>query len=195
MRAVVGLVTSAVLFAGCSAKRVETPEFDSASTPVSTPSMKPGGSATPVKYTAENTRSCADVRQQVGADLPDPQPDGDQQPGAGSWARTCTYKTAEQAVVFAIRSWENTDDATGFTSGNDNAKRYFADRTSSWEKDGGVGIGSDARWREPRASACALEALDENAVLTVALTGGAEGEQCRTAVRELAKKFYAAMQP
>ena len=91
--------------------------------------------------------------------------------------------------------WENTDDATGVTSGNDHAKKYFTERTGSWEKDDGAGVGSDARWRAPRASDCALEALDENAVLTVALTGGQEGERCRASVRELAKEFYAAVQP
>jgi hypothetical protein len=39
----------------------------------------------------------------------------------------------------------------------------------------------------------ALEVLDENAVLTI-MRSDAEGEQCRASVRELAKKFYAAVQ-
>jgi hypothetical protein len=45
--------------------------------------------------------------------------------------------------------------------------------------------------------ACGLEVLDENAVLTVLRTSDTtiNEEQCRDSVRDLAKKFYAAVQP
>ncbi|MGW6935276.1 hypothetical protein ACWGE0_34810 [Lentzea sp. NPDC054927] len=64
-------------------------------------------------------------------------------------------------------------------------------------QDTGVKIGSDARWQEKHSTACGLEVLDENAVLTVIRTSDAtiDEEQCRVAVRELAKKFFAAVQP
>ncbi|MFD4671812.1 hypothetical protein ACFWNN_18915 [Lentzea sp. NPDC058450] len=175
----------ALLIAGCSAERVETPTFDSTSTPVSPPSA-------PVKYPAEVLRSCQDIRQRVGADLPASEPDDDSPAGAQPAAKTCLFKAAEQTITFAIKSWRSTD-ATGVVSGNDHAKSYFTDRTAGWDEEG-AGIGSIARWREARDSACAMEALDENAVLTVAQTG-VGGEQCRTSVRALAKKFYSAVQP
>lgn len=146
-----------------------------------------------MKYTTERLKSCLDIRQQVGAELPVAEPDNDQSAGSHSSSRTCTFRAPEQTTVFSVRSWENTDDVTGVMSGGDHAQKYFTDRSASWEKDGGVKIGSDARWREERAPDCALEVLDENAVLVVIRTG--EGEQCRASVRELAQKFYAAVQP
>ncbi|WP_394614876.1 hypothetical protein JNUCC0626_34255 [Lentzea sp. JNUCC 0626] len=148
-----------------------------------------------MKYTAENRKTCLNIQQEVGPELPTPQPDLGSPPGPYTSAKDCVFKAADQAVLFAVRSWENTDDVTGAKSGNDRAKKYFTDRTEGWDRDSSTNVGSEARWRETRASACALEALDENAVLTVALTGGAEGEQCRATVRDLAKRFYAAMQP
>ncbi|SMD08475.1 hypothetical protein [Lentzea albidocapillata] len=195
MRAFAGAVAVLALVAGCSAKRAETPTFDPTSTPVSTPPTKPSGSPPgSVKYTTEKLKSCLEIRQQVGAELPASQPDDDQRLGSDSSARTCTFRAGEQSIVFNVRSWENTDNAAGVTSGPDHAKKYFGDRTASWEQDSGVNIGSDARWRAAQASACALEVLDENAVLTI-MRSGTEGEQCRASVRELAKKFYAAVQP
>ncbi|MDX3657630.1 hypothetical protein PV646_09975 [Streptomyces sp. ID05-26A] len=196
MRVVVGAVAVLALVAGCSAQRAETPAVDPTSTPVSTPPTRSSGSAAgPEKYTTEKLKSCLDIRQQVGADLPPAQPDDDQRLGSTSSVKTCTFKAAEQTIIFNVRSWENTDNAAGIVSGPDSARKYFSDRTASWEKDSGVAVGSDVRWRDAQASACALEALDENAVLTVVRSGSAESEQCRTSVRELAKKFYAAVQP
>jgi hypothetical protein len=74
----------------------------------------------------------------------------------------------------------------------------FSERTNAWEKDsGGVNLGSDVRWRTKSIGACALEILAENVVLTVASSHGTavDEEQCRGSVRELAKKFHAAVQP
>ena len=71
MRTVIGAVAVVFVLAGCSAERAETPVFDSTSTSVSTPPTKPGGpTSAPVKHTAEKTRSCPDIRQQVSAELP-----------------------------------------------------------------------------------------------------------------------------
>jgi hypothetical protein len=71
-------------------------------------------------------------------------------------------------------------------------------RHRSWKKDS-ANLGSDALWRKKESAACALEILDENGVLIVSrgtgTTIGYDEEQCRTSVRELAKKFYAAVQP
>lgn len=184
------LVAAVLLVAGCAAEQTETPTFESVSTPPVKPSEPPPA---PVKYTTERLKSCLDIRQQVGAELPVAEPDNDQSAGSHSSSRTCTFRAPEQTTVFSVRSWENTDDVTGVMSGGDHAQKYFTDRSASWEKDGGVKIGSDARWREERAPDCALEVLDENAVLVVIRTG--EGEQCRASVRELAQKFYAAVQP
>lgn len=58
-------------------------------------------------------------------------------------------------------------------------------------------LGSDARWRAKATAACALEILDENGVLTVSRSSNTpvDEELCRGSVRELAKKFFAAVQP
>ncbi|KJK49293.1 hypothetical protein UK23_14555 [Lentzea aerocolonigenes] len=112
-------------------------------------------------------------------------------------ARSCIFKGGESFVNYGVRSWANTDDATGVKSGAEYATKYFTERTKAWEKDGGVKLGSDARWREEGIGGCALEILDDNIVLTVASGNGTavDQEQCRATVRGLAKKFFAAVQP
>jgi hypothetical protein len=195
---VIGVLATVALISGCSAGRVETPTLGPTATPTSTPTMPPTEPPPgPVKYTTSELKSCPEIRQQVGGDLPSAQPDDNQKPGSNSSSRTCTFKTAEQSVVFSVRSWENTDDATGVESGAEHAKKWFTERTESWEQDTGVKIGSDARWRTKSSAACALEVLDENAVLTVLRSSNTalNDEQCRGSVRDLAKKFYAAVQP
>ncbi|WP_143115938.1 hypothetical protein [Lentzea xinjiangensis] len=96
-----------------------------------------------------------------------------------------------------MRLWENTDDITGIRSGTDYAEKYFTERTGSWEQDSGVRLGSDARWRTAHAAACSLEILDANGVMIVTHTDDTtiDEKQCRASVRELAKKFFAAVQP
>jgi hypothetical protein len=67
-------------------------------------------------------KPCLEIRPEVGADLPPAQPDENQTPGSHS-SRACTFKTSEQSVVFSLRSWENTDDATGVRAGAEYAER------------------------------------------------------------------------
>jgi hypothetical protein len=199
MRPAICVVAAAVvLVGGCSAQRVEPPTFGPAPTVTTTafPTL-PTGPVAPAKYTKAAFKSCLDVRQKVDGDLPSPQPEDHLQtdPSGSSW--TCIFGTAEQTKILGFRSWENTDNAAGVRSGAEFAQKYFTERTKSWQQDNGVNVGSEARWRDKSTAACALEILDENGVLIVSRANGTtlDEEQCRGSVRELAKKFFAAVQP
>lgn len=195
---IIGTVATVMLISGCSAERVNPPTFGSTTTPTATPTTpSTGPSPGPAKYTTAELKTCQEIKQRAGDDLPSPQPDDNQKAGSNSSSRTCTFKTAEQSIVFSVRFWENTDDATGVKSGAEHATTWFTERTKSWQQDGSVKLGSGGRWRDRSAAGCALEVLDENAVLTVLRSSNTtvNDEQCRDSVRELAKKFYAAAQP
>ncbi|MGZ3143785.1 hypothetical protein ACVDFE_17670 [Lentzea chajnantorensis] len=63
-----------------------------------------------------------------------------------------------------------------------------------------MNLGSDARWKSDDINGCTLEILDENAVVRVDSSNrktptAGNNEQCHGPVRELAKQFYAAVQP
>lgn len=199
MRPLVCVMAAAmVVVGGCSAKRVETPTFGSTPTVTTTPFPSvPTGPVAPAKYTKATLKSCLDIKQEVGGDLPSAEPGKDQDLGSHSSSRSCTFRAPEHSVVLSIRSWSNTDDATGVRAGAEYAGKDFNERSKDWEKASGVNLGSDARWRAKHPTACGLEVLDENAVLTVIRNSetAIDEEQCRTAVRELAKKFFAAVQP
>lgn len=191
------VMAAMVLVGGCSIQRVEPPTFGPAPTVTTTPFPSlPTGLAAPVKYTQAALKSCPEIGQRAGG-LPPSQPDDDQKLGSNSSSRACRFKAAEQTVTLSIRSWDNTDDARGVRPGAEYATKDFTERTNGWEKDSSVNLGSDARWRTKSIAACALEILDENSVLIVSRSSGAavDEEQCRGSVRELAKKFYAAVQP
>ncbi len=195
---VIALTAMTALAGGCGVERVETPAFGPAPTATTTsfPSM-PTAPAKPMKYLPAALKTCLDIKQEVGGDLPPPQPDENQRLGTNSSSRACTFKAGESTIVFSVRSWENTDNAAGIRSGTDYAEEYFTERTKSWEQDSGVELGTDARWRANSTAACSLEILDENGVVIVTRADGTtiDQEQCRGSVREFAKKFFAAVQP
>lgn len=201
MRPVICVMAAAmVVVGGCSAKRVETPTFGPTPTVTTTPFPSvPTGPVAPAKYTKATLKSCLGIKQEVGEDLPSAEPGKDQDLGSHSSSRSCTFKAPEHSVVLSIRYWSNTDDVTGVRAGSEYAGKDFEEHRKDWEKASGVDLGSDARWREKSIAACGLEILDENGVLTVARTSGTatgfDEEQCRGSVRELAKKFFAAVQP
>ncbi|NKE55579.1 hypothetical protein FXN61_01555 [Lentzea sp. PSKA42] len=192
------MATAMVLVGGCSAKRVETPTFGPTPTVITTPFPSvPTGPVAPAKYTKAALKSCLDIKQEMGGDLPPPEPEKDQDLGSRSSSRSCIFRAPEHSVVLGIQSWSNTDDATGIRAGPDYAAKDFAEHSKTWEKASGVNLGSDARWRAKHPTACGLEVLDENAVLSVIRNSSTaiDEEQCRGSVRELAQKFYAAVQP
>ncbi|MGW4208003.1 hypothetical protein ACWEIJ_08435 [Lentzea sp. NPDC004789] len=183
-------MAATVFVGGCTSKPVETPTFSDVPTTTSSPA--------PVKYHQAALKSCSEIGQETG-DLPPAQPNDDQKLGSNSSARTCRFRGADHSVTLSIRSWDDTEDIRGARPAAEYAKDYFADRTQAWEKDIGANLGSDARWRTKSPAACALEILDQNGVLTVANSSnsstGFDEQQCRTTVRELAKKFFGAVQP
>jgi len=186
------------LVGGCSVERVATPTFGPAPTGTTTafPSI-PTGPAKPMKYLPAALKTCLDINQEVGGELAPDRPDENIKLGTNSSAQGCYFKAGESTILFSVRSWENTDNAAGIKSGTDYAEEYFTERTKAWEQDGGVKLGSDARWRTANPAACALEILDENGVMIVGHAAGTaiDQEQCRGSVREFAKKFFAAVQP
>ncbi|MEV6240700.1 hypothetical protein [Lentzea sp. NPDC051838] len=198
LKLAIGVVAvTMVLIGGCSTQRVESPTFGPTPTVTTTAlPTAPTNPAGPAKYVTATVKSCAEIGQGTGGRL-SPQPDDGRGLGSNSSARSCTVKAADQTEVFNIRSWDNTDDATGVRSGAEHAEKYFMDRTKTWERDTSVNIGSDARWRAKSTTACTLEVLDGNGVLTVGRVSDTSVDQelCRAAVRDLAKKFFVAVQP
>jgi hypothetical protein len=192
-RPVIGVMTAAmVLVGGCSVEPIQTPTFSS-STTSTTPAP------TPVKYSTTGWKSCPEIQQKLSGDLPPPLPE-DKQEGPKWSLRICPFRSDDSLVVLSIQYWETTEDITGVHPGAERAKKDFLERGQAREKDSSLNLGSDVRWKRDDTTGCTLEILDENAVVSAgssnpkAPTDG-KTEQCRGRVRELAKQFYAAVQP
>jgi hypothetical protein len=185
------MAVAMVLAGGCSVEPIQTPTFSSSTTSTTPPPA-------PVKYSAAGLKSCPEIQQKLSGTLPPPMPEDNQQ--GPKWSeRICAFRDDDSLVVLSIQYWETTEDITGAHPGAERAKKDFAERGQSREKDSSVNLGSDARWRDNDTAGCTLEILDENAVV-VAHNGNrktlvdGKNEQCRGPVRELAKQFYAAVQ-
>jgi hypothetical protein len=187
-------MAAAVVLAGCGVETVGTPAPASGSSTTSTPPPAPA-----VKYVTSGLKSCPEIRQKLDVALPPALPE-DNQRGPGSAERICAFRSDESVVVLSIRYWETTEDITGVHPGVERAEKDFLERGRTRDQDSGVGLGSDARWRDNDTTGCTLEILDDNAVLTAhsgsrTSTTDGRNEQCRGPVRELARQFYAAVQP
>lgn len=192
-RPIVILITAVmVLVGGCSVEPIQTPTFTSDTTSTTPPPPL-------VKYSTADWKSCAEVQQKLSGDLPPPLPE-DKQEGPKWSIRTCPFRSDDTLIVLRIQYWETTDDVTGVRTGAERAEKEFLDRGQAREKDSSVNLGSDARWKRDDTNGCTLDILDENAVVSASssnrktLTAG-NNEQCHGPVRELAKQFYAAVQP
>ncbi|MEO6088276.1 MAG: hypothetical protein ABIQ18_34700 [Umezawaea sp.] len=180
------------LASGCSVEPIQTPTFSSSTTSTTPP-------PTPVKYSATGWTSCPEIQQKLSGDLPPPLPE-DKQEGPKWSLRICPFRSDDSLVVLRIKYWETTEDITGVHSGAERAKKDFLEDGQAREKDSSVNLGSDVRWKRDDTTGCTLEILDENAVVSAGssnpkvLTDG-KTEQCRGPARELAKQFYAAVQP
>ncbi|MEV6238146.1 hypothetical protein [Lentzea sp. NPDC051838] len=180
------------LVSGCGAEPIQTPTSGSSSTSTTPPPP-------PVKYSTSGWKGCTEVRQQLTGDLPPPLPE-DRQEGPKWSLRICPFRSDDTLVVLRLQYWETTDDITGVHSGAERAKKEFLDRGPTRDKDSGVSLGSDARWKSDDSNGCTLEILDENAVVSASSSNrktpsAGDNEQCHGPVRELVKQFYAAVQP
>lgn len=193
IRPVVVLVAATLVLAGgCSVKPVQTPTFSSSTTTTTPPPE-------PVKYSVGNWKGCQEARQQLSDNLPPALPD-DKQDGPKWSTRVCPFRNDDSVVVLSIQYWETTEDITGIQPGAERAKKDFLDRGAAREKDTGVTVGSDARWKREDSNGCTIEILDENAIVSAGSSNNkvptpGNNEQCRGPVRELAKQFFAAVQP
>ncbi|MFI9816846.1 hypothetical protein [Saccharothrix variisporea] len=195
-RSAIGVTAAAVVLAGCGGGVEPVPVPVSTSRSSTTSTTPPPA---PVKYAAAGLKSCPEIQQRLQVALPPLLPDTDQQ-GFGSASKVCTFRSDESVVVLSIQYWETTKDITGVHPGAQRAEQDFVGRGSARDKDSSVDLGSDARWRDNDTTGCTLEILDDNAVLIAhsgSRTSLADGrnEQCRGPVRELARQFYAAVQP
>jgi len=186
------MTTVMVLAGGCGVEPIQRPTFSSSTTSTTPP-------PTPVKYSATDWKSCPEVQQKLSGDLPPPQRE-DKQEGFKRSLRTCSFRSDDTVVVLSIQYWETTEDIIGVHPGAERAKKDFLEREQGREKDRSLNVGSDVRWRQGDTTDCTLEILDENAVVSVGSSDPkafSEGnaEQCRGPARELAKQFYAAIQP
>ncbi|WP_143060838.1 hypothetical protein [Saccharopolyspora shandongensis] len=204
---VIGLLTTALMFTGgCGVPSIEPYTMPTTSDDMATinpprPSGPPPG---PVKYAFAAFKSCQEIQQAV-PDLPPPlRPQRGEE--LGRFSQTCTFTTSKDDgspfIAFRVELFENRQDDFGFHSGAELAKTGFSVSVSPGdEKDGRVGIGSEAQWADPGAGvSCSIEVLDENAVMITSYNSGAghddpRSEQCREGAREVAKKIYAAVQP
>ncbi|XVV04499.1 hypothetical protein ACQPW3_03520 [Actinosynnema sp. CA-248983] len=192
-RPVIGVVAAAmVLVGGCGVEPVQVPTSSSSTTSTTPPPA-------PDKYSTAGLRSCPEIQQKMSGDLPPPLPE-DNQKGPTWSQRICPFRSEDTLVVLRIQYWETAEDITGTHLGSERARKDFLERGQSREKDQSLNLGSDARWKREVTTGCTLEILDENAVVsahsgsTKTLVDG-DDEQCHGPVRELAKQFYAAVQP
>lgn len=191
-RPVIGVIAAAmVLVGGCGVEPVQAPTFGSSTTTTDPPP--------PVKYSTAEWRSCSEIQRKLSGDLPPPMPE-DKQEGPGWSLRICPFRSDDSLVVLSIQYWETTQDVTGVHPGAERARKDFLERGQAREKDSGLDLGSDVRWKRDDTTGCTLEILDENAVVSAGSSNPkapADGktEECRGRARELAKQFYAAVQP
>jgi hypothetical protein len=192
-RPVIGVMAAAmVLVGGCTVEPIPTPTFSLVTTSTTPP-------PTPVKYAATDWTSCPEIQQKLSGDLPPPLPE-DKQEGFKWSLRICPFRSDDSLVVLRIQYWETTEDITGVHHGAERAKKDFLEHQEAREKDSSLNLGSDVRWGRDDTTGCTLEILDENAVVSVgssdrkAVTDG-KTELCRGPARELAKQFFAAVQP
>lgn len=197
-----GLVIVAMtLVSGCgfpSVKPYPTPTFSADAT---SSSSAPG----PVKYDPAVFKSCLEIQQKV-PELPPPLQAGRRpQGGSGRFSLECEFTTSKDNdgrpyITFRVEFYDNQRDAYGFQSGAEIAKTGFdVNVPPGAEKETGVRFGSEARWTAPGAS-CFLQVLDENVVMIFSYNSGKKdndprSEQCREGARDIATKFYAAVQP
>lgn len=153
IRPVVAPAAAALMLAGgCSVNPVQTTTFGSGTT-ITTPPPKP------VKYSVGDWKGCQEVRRQLSGHLPPALPD-DKQDGPRWSTRICPFRDDDSVVVLSLQYWETTEDVTGARPGAERAKENFLNRGTTGEKDTGVTIRSDARWKSD-SNGCTIEILDE----------------------------------
>lgn len=191
-RPVIGVIAAAmVLVGGCGVEPVQAPTSGSSTTTTPPPP--------PVKYSTTGWKGCPEIQRELSGDLPPPMPE-DEQEGPDWSLRICPFRSDDSLVVLSIQYWETAEDITGVHPGAERARKEFLERGQAREEDSSLDLGSDVRWKRDDTTGCTLEILDENAVVS-ASSGNpkapADGktEQCRERARELAKQFYAAVQP
>jgi hypothetical protein len=193
-RSIAVLATACVVLAGgCNVKPIQ---------PIQTPTFSPSTTSTtpppPVKYSATGWKGCSDIQEKL-SDLPPLR--REDKPEGFKWSgRSCNFKSGDSSIVLYIQYWETTEDINGVHPGAERAKKDFREPENAGEKDSSVHLGSDVRWKPDDTTGCTLEILDENAVVSADSGNGkfvTDGniEQCRGPVRELARQFYAAVQP
>ncbi|WP_093150430.1 hypothetical protein [Saccharopolyspora antimicrobica] len=193
----------AMLFAGgCFGPAIEP--FETPGGSDSSPSSPSGPPLGPVKYDFADFPGCLEIQQKLPElKMLDGSPGED---ATGSPSRVCSFMPVESGAVvigFEARLYGGRENADGFQSGAERAKVSFSEHAlSEVEEDRGVGVGSAAHWtRFVEGGGCTIQILDENAVITATYYDPPAGdfdprsEECRGGAREVARKFYAAVQP
>ncbi|MDA3646047.1 hypothetical protein LZ318_05700 [Saccharopolyspora indica] len=193
------MALAVMLAGGCFAPAIEPFEMPGGGD--EEPSIPAEASLGPVKHVFADFPSCREIQQRVpGLDLVE----GSQDEEKGS-SRTCHFNPAESGSIFIgleVSLYGGREDADGFQSGAERARAFFTKSAiSDAERDGSVDFGAEAHWTRFIEDTCTLEVLDENAVITAtyhnprARDKDPRSSECRDGARDVARKFYAAVQP
>lgn len=197
------LAGSLLLISGCqpdSAGQHPIPVPGATPSSSTTPTTSSAVAAAPLKYSLA-VKSCQEIQAEVPVQLTARNSDQFNQP-TDSW-RHCPFTESrdnDPLVVFQIRVWADFEDSIRVHSGAQRARENFdQDPRPSDGEDSAVDIGEVARWKKSSVAGCELEVLDENAILVTYYNPHTDGdprdEKCRDRARDLARKFYSAVQP